>query len=53
MLITMTKLDYYYFATAGGARIWVCDYAPPCRRLLTAFAVEEIPYDLPDCTVRH
>ena len=28
VLINITNEDYYYFATAGGARIWVCVYLP-------------------------
>ena len=50
----VTCIDYYYYATAGGAKIWVCAallWSFITR--LTIFAVEEVPHYHANCTIRH
>ena len=55
-IVDSVRADYYYYATAGGARIWVCTFGLCCvidRSSIIRLTVEEIPHDLPDCTVCH
>ena len=51
-------LDYYYYATAGGARIWVripkpLFYVLWPNRTNTLDPVEDIPYYYANCSIHH
>ena len=45
--------DYYYYATAGGAKLWVSGHSYPVATNVDLYAVEEIPHDHANCTIRH
>lgn len=48
-------VDYYYYATAGGAKIWVgfSDPWKECKEDLLTFLVEEVPHFSPNYSVHH